>query len=90
MRAVAATCQRAAEAGFTTDEIDRARKKLRYRYATLADSRLDQAVALAESALWGFPTPAETERIVSTLNGAEITSAWRRAVMSDGVTAILQ
>lgn len=90
MRAVAATCQRAAEAGFTTDEIDRARKKLRYRYATLADSRLDQAVALAESALWGFPTPAETERIVSSLDGAEITAAWRRAVMSDGVTAILQ
>jgi predicted Zn-dependent peptidase len=90
MRAVAATCQRAADAGFTTDEIDRARKKLRYRYATLADSRLDQAVALAESALWGFPTPAETERIVSTLDGAEITAAWRRAVKSDGVTAILQ
>ena len=47
------------------DELDRARKKLRYRYATLADSRLDQAVALAESALWGFPTPQETERIVA-------------------------
>ena len=43
--------------GFTADELDRARKKLRYRYAVLADSRLDQAVALAESALWGFPDP---------------------------------
>ena len=90
MRAVAATCERAAEGGFTTDEIDRARKKLRYRYATLADSRLDQAVSLAESALWGFPTPQETERIVATLDGAEIAAAWRRAVTSNGVTAILQ
>ena len=35
-------------------------------------------------------TPQETERIVATLDGAEIAAAWRRAVMSDGVTAILQ
>ncbi len=89
-RAVSDTCQRAADAGFTADELERARKKLRYRYATLADSRLDQAMALAESALWGFPTPQETERIVATLSHAEIEQAWRRAVVGGGVTAIRQ
>ena len=89
-RAVSDTCRHAAAAGFTADELERARKKLRYRYATLADSRLDQAIAFAESALWGFPTPEETERIVATLSPAEIEQAWRRAVAGRGVTAILQ
>jgi predicted Zn-dependent peptidase len=90
MRAVTDTCRRAADAGFSSDELERARKKLRYRYAILADSRLDQAVALAESALWGFPTPQETERIVATLSPSEIEQAWRHAVAGRGVTAILQ
>jgi predicted Zn-dependent peptidase len=90
MRAVSDTCRRAADAGFSSDELERARKKLRYRYAILADSRLDQAIALAESALWGFPTPQETERIVATLSPAEIEHAWRRALLSGGVTAIMQ
>jgi len=89
VRAVEATCQRAAEEGFAGDELERARKKLRYRYAILADSRLDQAVSLAESALWGFPTPAETERIVASLARAEIEAAWRAAVSGRGVRAIL-
>jgi len=89
LRAVRDTCERAA-GGFGADELDRARKKLRYRYATLADSRLDQAIALAESALWGFPTPQETERIVATLSAAEIERAWQRAVRGGGVTAVLQ
>jgi predicted Zn-dependent peptidase len=79
-QAVEETCRRAAEEGFTDEEIERARKKLRYRYAVLGDSRLDQAVALAEGALWNFPTPAETERIVARLGRAEIERAWRRAI----------
>jgi predicted Zn-dependent peptidase len=90
LRAVSDTCRRAAAAGFSADELTRARKKLRYRYAMLADSRLDQAIALAESALWGFPTPQETERIVAGLSPAEIEHAWRRTVAGSGVTAILQ
>ena len=90
LRAVSDTCRRAADAGFSPDELARARKKLRYRYAMLADSRLDQAIALAESALWGFPTPQETERIVAGLSPTEIEHAWRRAVASSGVTAVLQ
>ncbi|MEO8603399.1 MAG: pitrilysin family protein [bacterium] len=88
-RAVEETCRRAAEDGFGADELDRARKKLRYRYAILADSRLDSAVALAESALWGFPTPQETERIVARLSKREVESAWRAAVLGRGVQALL-
>jgi predicted Zn-dependent peptidase len=90
VRALHETCRRAAHAGFDGDELDRARKKLRYRYAILADSRLDQAVALAESALWGFPTPQETERIVGALSHQEIERAWRRAIFGRGVWATLE
>ena len=88
-RAVDDTCRRAAEDGFGADELDRARKKLRYRYAILADSRFDSAVALAESALWGFPTPQETERIVARLAKREVEASWRAAVFGRGVQAML-
>ena len=90
VRALNETCRRAAATGFECDELDRARKKLRYRYALLADSRLDQAIALAESALWGFPPPHETERIVASLSHGEIERAWRRAVFGRGVWASLE
>jgi predicted Zn-dependent peptidase len=89
VRAVEDICQRAAEEGFGADELDRARKKLRYRYAILADSRLDLAVALAESALWGFPTPDEAERLVAHLSQDEVEAAWHRAVHGRGVRALL-
>ena len=88
-RAVEETCRRAADEGFGGDELERAQKKLRYRYATLADSRLDSAVALAESTLWNFPTPAETERIVARLSKREVEAAWRAAVHGRGVRALL-
>ncbi len=89
MRAVEETCRSAAADGFSADELERARKKLRYRYAVLADTRLDQALALAESALWGFPTPQETERIVASLSAAEVEAAWRHALSGRSVTALL-
>jgi predicted Zn-dependent peptidase len=87
-QAVEETCRRASEEGFTDEEIERARKKLRYRYAVLADSRLDQAIALAESALWNFPTPADTERVVSRLGRQEIERAWRKAVAGRRVLSL--
>jgi predicted Zn-dependent peptidase len=90
LQAVMRTCRQAAEQGFAVDEIARARMKLRYRYAVLADARLEQALALAESALWSFPTPDETERIAASLAPAEIDAAWRRAVSGPAVTAMLQ
>lgn len=89
LRAVEDTCRAAAEQGFAPEEIARARLKLRYRYAVLADTRLEQALALAESALWSFPTPDETERIVASLTAAEIDAAWRRALSGRVVTAVL-
>ena len=89
VRAVEDICRRAADEGFGADELDRARKKLRYRYAILADSRLDLAVALAESALWGFPTPDEAERLVARLSQGEVEAAWRQAVRGRGVRALL-
>jgi len=90
VRALHETCRRAAEIGFDEEELDRARKKLRYRYAILADSRLDQAIALAESALWGFPTPQETERIVGGLSHKQIEAAWRSAMYGRSVWATLE
>lgn len=89
LRALQETCRRAAREGFTRDEFERARRKLRYRYAQLQDARHDQAVALAESALWGFPTPDEAERVVAHLSAAEIEAAWRRTLSGQAVTAVL-
>jgi len=90
VRAVEEIFARAAADGFAADEVSRARKKLRYRNATLAESRFDQALALAENALWGAPTPAEAEAIVASLTHAEIESAWRHTLAAPRVTAVLR
>jgi len=89
MRAVEDTCQRAAQEGFTADELLRARKKLRYRYASLAESRFDRALALAEGTLSGFPLPEVAERIVSRMPQAEVEAAWRSALGGRTLTTIL-
>jgi predicted Zn-dependent peptidase len=89
LRTVEETCLRAARDGFDTDELLRARKKIRYRYASLAESRLNQALALAEGALSGFPAPAEAERIAATLSSAEIETAWRRVLTGRALTVVL-
>jgi predicted Zn-dependent peptidase len=89
MKAVEETCRRAAREGFEDADVKRARKKIRYRYALLDDNRLDQALALAESVLWGLPTPKEAEQIVCSLTLEEINAAWRRAVAAPCVTALL-
>lgn len=89
VRTVEEICQRAADNGFDADEVRRARKKIRYRYASLAESRLNQALSLAEGALSGFPTPAEAERIAAQLSAAEIEAAWRRTLGGRTLTAVL-
>jgi predicted Zn-dependent peptidase len=89
-RVVWEICRQAADEGFTADEVARARKKMRYRNAMLAESRLDQALALAESTLWGAPTPAEAERIAASLKHEEIEAAWRRTLESPTVTGVLR
>lgn len=89
VRAVEETCQRAADEGFTADELARGRKKLRYRYASLAESRFDRALALAEATLLGFPLPEEAERIVSRMPQEEIEAAWRQALKGRTLLAVL-
>lgn len=89
LRAVEETCQAAATDGFTADELVRARKKLRYRYASLAESRFDRALALAEGTLLGFPLPEEAERIVSSMPQREIETAWRSALEGRTLTTVL-
>jgi predicted Zn-dependent peptidase len=87
--AVENTCQRAGTEGFSADELQRARKKLRYRYASLAESRYDRALALAEGTLLGFPLPEEAEHIVSRMPQAEIEAAWRSVLRGRTLTAVL-
>jgi predicted Zn-dependent peptidase len=89
LRAVEDTCQRAAAEGFTADELLRARKKLRYRYASLAESRFDRALALAEGTLSGFPLPEVAERMVSRMGQAEVEAAWRNALSGRILTTML-
>lgn len=88
-RIIDETCRRSAAEGFTADELVRARKKLRYRYASLAHSRLDRALAHAEGALSGFPSPAAAERLVEGTSHAQVERAWRRAASGRSLTAVL-
>lgn len=83
------TCREAA-AGFGADELTRARRKIAYRFARLADSRLDRAVAHASRCAGGHPSLAATERILADLRPAEIEDAWRRALAAPTLTALLR
>lgn len=88
-KAVLDVCREAAEKGFSDDEIQRVRKKLRYRYASLAESRLDRALAYAEGGLSGFLLPQEAERVVAKFKRAEVEEAWRRVLAGRQLTAVL-
>jgi predicted Zn-dependent peptidase len=83
------TCREAA-AGFSADEFRRARKKIRYRFARLADSRLDRALAHASRVACGHPSLAETERMIASLRPVEVEAAWRRALLAPTLTAVLR
>jgi predicted Zn-dependent peptidase len=83
------TFREAAE-GFSAAELERARKKVRYRFARLADSRLDRALAHASRVAGGHPSLAETERLVATLRPAEIATAWRATLRAPTLTAVLR
>lgn len=83
------TCLEAAETGFSDDELARARKKVRYRFARLADSRLDRALSHATRAVCGHPTLAETARILDGLSLRDVEDAWRRTVKAPTLTAVL-
>jgi len=87
-RTVEDTCTRAGRDGFEDDEVVRAKKKLRYRYASLAESRLDRALSLAEGTLSGFPLPEESQKIVSRIDRAEIETAWRAVLAGRTLTSV--
>jgi predicted Zn-dependent peptidase len=82
------TCREAA-AGFTGDELARARKKIRYRFARLGDSRLERALAHAVRAVGRQPSLAEAARVLDTLTLADVERAWRRALHAPTLTAVL-
>ncbi|MCW5889699.1 MAG: insulinase family protein [bacterium] len=82
------TCREAAE-GFSDDELARARKKVRFRFARLADSRLDRAVSHATRAVCGLPTLAHTARLLAHIRHHEVEEAWRRTLAAPTLTAVL-
>jgi len=83
------TCREAA-AGFSAEELRRARKKVRYRFARLADSRLDRALSHATREACGQPSLAATQRMLASLPTAEVETAWRRALSAPTLTTILR
>lgn len=87
-RAMDETLRRAAEGGFGDDEMKRARTKLRYRYASLGESRMDRALSLSEGTMSGFPLPHEAERMVARVTREAVEAAWRRTVGARRLWAI--
>lgn len=88
-RAIADVFRKAADEGFDDAEVSRARRKSRYRYARLADARLDRAMAHASNLLYGAVSLAEAERWVESVRRDEIETAWRRAISGRSLTAVL-
>jgi predicted Zn-dependent peptidase len=82
------TCRDAA-AGFSKDELARARKKVRYRFARLADSRMDRAVSHAAREANHHPTLAATARLIERIGLGEIDEAWRQLLGAPTLTAVL-
>ena len=79
----------AADEGFNEEEMARARRKVAYRYARLADARLDRAAAHAASVLYGSPRLAEAEQLVRTIRRVEVEHAWRKALGGRRLTGVL-
>jgi predicted Zn-dependent peptidase len=86
--AIDRTFTRAAE-GFTRAELARARKKIRYRFARLADSRMDRAIAHASREAAGHPTLAASQQAMDALAGGEVEHAWRSLMRAPTLTAVL-
>ena len=88
-RAIDRVFETAATEGFRAEEIVRARRKVRYRYARLSEAKLDRAAAHAASILYGAPRLDEAESIVCSLRREEIEGAWRRALRGPRLTGVL-
>jgi predicted Zn-dependent peptidase len=79
----------AADQGFAGEEIARARRKVRYRYARLSEAKVDRAASHAAAALYGAPRLDEAEAIVRSLSRAEIEASWREALRAARLTGVL-
>jgi predicted Zn-dependent peptidase len=88
-RAIDHVFQEAAEKGFTREEISRARRKVRYRYARLSEAKVDRAAAHAAAMLYGAPRLDEAEAVVRALRPGEIEAAWRNALSGARLTGVL-
>ena len=88
-RAIDEVLAKAAADGFTNEEIARARRKARYRYARLSEAKLDRAASHAASLLYGAPRLDDAEAIVRSLTRQEIEGAWRGALEGPRLTGIL-
>jgi hypothetical protein len=86
--AIDRTFARAAE-GFTRAELARARKKIRYRFARLADSRLDRAITHASREASGHPTLAASQQAIEALGATEVENAWRSLLRAPTLVAVL-
>jgi predicted Zn-dependent peptidase len=80
---------REATAGFSAEELARARQKVRYRFARLADSRQDRATSHATRAACGLPSLARAAAMVVSIERPEVEAAWRDALAAPSLTAVL-
>ena len=87
--AIDAVLDRSAAEGFADEDVARARHKLRYRYARLAEAKIDRAAAHASALLYGAPHLDDAEAILESLTHLEVERAWRRALSGRRLTAIL-
>ncbi|GIW40256.1 MAG: peptidase M16 [Candidatus Binatia bacterium] len=88
-RVVSEVLEHSVTEGFSPDALQRARKKLRYRYASLAENRLERALAHAEGTLTGLPSPESIERTVRSLEREDIEAAWKEALKKRTLTVLL-
>ena len=73
----------------TTEELARARKKIRYRFARLATAPLDRAVSHATRAANGQLSLARAARMIPRISLGEVEAAWRSALEGPTLTAVL-
>lgn len=82
------TC-REALAGFAPEELERVRKKIRYRFARMAQSNLDRALSHASRAACGQPSLAASEAMLRSITLPEVERAWREALDQPALTAVM-
>jgi predicted Zn-dependent peptidase len=82
------TCREAVR-GFSADEVARAHRKLRYRFARLQDARLDRALVHATRAAMGQPSLPATIALLARIEKAEVEAAWRELMRAPTLTAVM-